>query len=228
MDPRPYQWSLDNPSGYSNSMGRYKTEVEWAFLTKHIPPPPLSILDIGGGSGRFALPLARMGHRVTVVDPARDALQELERQQANISVIRGDFLSTPLDKGSFDIAVAVESLQYLVGGDFATIFERVRAVLRPQGIFLFTELNSRSWRYVFHRLRRHRMVYKVAGTGDYRSALQAAGFAIREVSGFVWMPFGATSNSRLVPAFAWLERALGLRQWPAQSPWLLFAVQAPP
>jgi SAM-dependent methyltransferase len=169
-----------------------------------------------------------MGHRVTVIDPERNAVQELDRQQANIAVIRGDFLSTPLDTGSFDVAVAVESLQYMVRGDFATIFERVRALLRPRGIFLFTELNSRSWRYLLHRLRRDRMTYKVAGTSHYRAALKAAGFAIREVSGFVWMPFGVTSNSPLVPAFAWLERAVALRYWTAQSPWLLFAAQAPP
>src|SRR3712207_7602612 len=41
---------------------------------------PLRVLDVGGGSGMFAVPLARLGHDVTVVDPSADALATLRRR----------------------------------------------------------------------------------------------------------------------------------------------------
>src|ERR1700710_1873979 len=41
---------------------------------------PLRVLDVGGGSGMFAVPLAQLGHDVTVVDPSADALATLHRR----------------------------------------------------------------------------------------------------------------------------------------------------
>src|SRR4051794_24868824 len=38
------------------------------------------VLDIGGGTGGFAVRLAGLGHRVTVVDPSPDALAALARR----------------------------------------------------------------------------------------------------------------------------------------------------
>jgi 2-polyprenyl-3-methyl-5-hydroxy-6-metoxy-1,4-benzoquinol methylase len=47
---------------------------------------PLQVLDVGGGSGMFAVPLARLGHDVTVVDPSADALATLQRRAQNAGV----------------------------------------------------------------------------------------------------------------------------------------------
>ncbi|WP_049574515.1 class I SAM-dependent methyltransferase [Streptomyces sp. SBT349] len=46
----------------------------------------LDVLDTGGGSGSFAVPVAGLGHRVTVVDPSPDALFALERRAAEEGV----------------------------------------------------------------------------------------------------------------------------------------------
>ena len=46
----------------------------------------LDVLDTGGGSGSFAVPIARLGHRVTVVDPSPNALFALERRAAEAGV----------------------------------------------------------------------------------------------------------------------------------------------
>ncbi len=43
---------------------------------------PLDVVDLGGGTGVVAIPLAARGHRVTVVDPSPDALASLERRTA--------------------------------------------------------------------------------------------------------------------------------------------------
>lgn len=46
----------------------------------------LDVLDAGGGTGGFAVPLAERGHRVTVVDSSPDALAGLERRAAEAGV----------------------------------------------------------------------------------------------------------------------------------------------
>ena len=43
----------------------------------------LDLVDVGGGTGGVAIPLAERGHRVTVVDPSADALATLERRASD-------------------------------------------------------------------------------------------------------------------------------------------------
>ena len=63
--------------------------------------PVLEIVDAGGGTGGFAVPLAELGHTVTVVDPSPDALAALERRAAEADVtgrvvaLQGDLAALP-------------------------------------------------------------------------------------------------------------------------------------
>jgi S-adenosylmethionine-dependent methyltransferase len=73
-----------------------------------------SVLDCGGGSGRFAVPLAELGARVTVVDISADALATLGRRAdeadvgAQITAVQGDVeqLTDIVVNGSFDLVLA--------------------------------------------------------------------------------------------------------------------------
>ena len=47
---------------------------------------PLRVLDLGGGTGGLAVPLALAGHEVIVVDPSPDALAALRRRAAEAGV----------------------------------------------------------------------------------------------------------------------------------------------
>lgn len=47
---------------------------------------PLRVLDLGGGTGGLAVPLALAGHEVIVVDPSPDALASLRRRAAEAGV----------------------------------------------------------------------------------------------------------------------------------------------
>ncbi|WP_457033958.1 methyltransferase domain-containing protein [Kitasatospora sp. P5_F3] len=72
--------------------------------------PVLEVLDTGGGTGNFAVPVARLGHRVTVVDPSPDALFALERRAAEAGVtdlvraVQGDTQTLPdlVEPGTVD------------------------------------------------------------------------------------------------------------------------------
>jgi SAM-dependent methyltransferase len=104
----------------------------------------LRVLDVGGGSGMFAVPLAQLGHDVTVVDPSADALSTLRRRADNAGVgdrVRGvqgdgDLLHEVLpqdhgEDGGYDLALCHFVLE-VVDDPSVTLREIARA-LRPGG-----------------------------------------------------------------------------------------------
>lgn len=103
---------------------------------------PLRVLDVGGGSGNLAVPLARLGHDVTVVDPSADALATLSRRAqtagvgARVHGVQGDGdqlheAVTPGAGGGYDLALCHSVLE--VVDDPATTLRELARALRPGG-----------------------------------------------------------------------------------------------
>ena len=98
------------------------------------------VLDIGGGTGGFAVRVAELGHRVRVVDPSPDALAALDRRARESGVAdrvtgqQGD-LSTLLDVTGPDSADVVLCHGVLeVVDDPAAALATIAEVLRPGGV----------------------------------------------------------------------------------------------
>ncbi|MBT2366543.1 methyltransferase domain-containing protein [Streptomyces sp. ISL-10] len=99
----------------------------------------LDVLDTGGGTGKFAVPVARLGHRVTVVDPSPNALFALERRAAEAGVadrvrgVQGDIhgVFDVVDRGSFDAVLCHGVLEYV--DDPAEGVRNAVDALRPGG-----------------------------------------------------------------------------------------------
>jgi S-adenosylmethionine-dependent methyltransferase len=60
---------------YGSLRGRVRTHVIDQHLREHLPPRPARLVDIGGGAGHQALPLARAGYEVIIVDPSAAMLK---------------------------------------------------------------------------------------------------------------------------------------------------------
>ncbi|GAA2280714.1 methyltransferase [Nonomuraea roseoviolacea subsp. roseoviolacea] len=79
----------------------------------------LDIVDAGGGTGGFAVPLAELGHTVTVVDPSPDSLAALERRAKEKGVgvrgLQGDLadLADLLDHDDADLVLCHSVLEYV-------------------------------------------------------------------------------------------------------------------
>jgi S-adenosylmethionine-dependent methyltransferase len=118
-----------------------RTAAIWAALDPLVTAgTPLSVLDVGGGSGMFAVPLAQLGHQVTVVDPSADALATLHRRAATVGAgerVRGiqgdgDRMLTALPAGGlFDLVLCHFVLE--VVDDPASTLRQIADVLRPGG-----------------------------------------------------------------------------------------------
>lgn len=101
--------------------GRLRYAVAAENLAKHLPPRPLSILDIGGGNGLDAIELAARGHHVTIVDISEQSLAQARAVAADRGV--ADRICTrladvaSLDRefapGSVDVVLCHNVIQYL-------------------------------------------------------------------------------------------------------------------
>jgi SAM-dependent methyltransferase len=120
-----------------------RTAVVWsvlrAELSRRAAEGPLHVVDAGGGTGGFAVPLAEAGHRVTVVDASPDALAALSRRAAEkgvadrVEAVQGDAdsLLDVAGPASADLVLCHSLLE--VVDDPAAAVGSVAAILRPGG-----------------------------------------------------------------------------------------------
>lgn len=116
--------------------GSVRTAVVWDGLEPVLSGSPCDVVDIGGGTGGFAVRVALAGHRVTVVDPSPDALAALARRAREVGVDvaghQGDVsgLVEVVGADSADL-VLCHGLLEVVDADEA--LATIRKVLRPGG-----------------------------------------------------------------------------------------------
>ena len=114
-----------------------RTSVVWDAVHPYAAGAT-DVLDIGGGTGGFAVRVAQLGARVTVIDPSPDALAALARRArelaVEVSAQQGD-VSTLLEvvgPDSADLVLCHGVLE--VVDDPAAALATLRRVLRPGGV----------------------------------------------------------------------------------------------
>ena len=139
----PGQHTPQRPFG----RGAARTAVVWEALQQVLASVPAdtgadiaSVIDIGGGTGGFAVRVAEVGHRVTVIDPSPDALAILGRRAEESGVAdlvtarQGDLASLPdlVPAGSADLVLCHGVLEIV--DDPAEALAALAGVLRPGGV----------------------------------------------------------------------------------------------
>jgi S-adenosylmethionine-dependent methyltransferase len=140
-----------------------RSSLVWDILTQVIAEraartgrPRLDIVDVGAGTGGFAVSIASLGHHVTVVDPSPDALAAARWRAAEAGVTLTDVQGEAADLaalvgapgpdgagpdgGGADLVICHNVLEYVDSPSAA--LAAVAGVLRPGGTVSVLAANS--------------------------------------------------------------------------------------
>ena len=136
-----YEEGLERDRLRGGGAGRLEYLRTRELLARYLPPPPATVLDVGGGAGVYALPLAREGYWVNLIDPvplhvdqARKA-SALQRDAPLASAEVGDARRLAWDDDSAEAVLLLGPLYHLSSRE-----ERLRAlreayrIVRPGGV----------------------------------------------------------------------------------------------
>ncbi|MEW9528640.1 daptide-type RiPP biosynthesis methyltransferase [Microbispora sp. NPDC049125] len=107
---------------------------------------PGGVLELGCGSGRITVPLAREGHQVVALDSSPDMLALLRRRLAKedesvagrVTIVRSDMRGLRLDRRFGLILLPANNISLLADeADRREVFARAREHLAPGGRFAF-------------------------------------------------------------------------------------------
>lgn len=120
--------------------GAYAADLPlWRELAAAGSPGP--VLEIGGGTGRVTLDLARRGHRVTAVERDGELLDALRERAAaggllDVEAVQGDARALALHHRAFSVClVPMQTVQLFGGREGRGAFLRgARAHLAPGGV----------------------------------------------------------------------------------------------
>jgi ubiquinone/menaquinone biosynthesis C-methylase UbiE len=111
------------------------------LILRHLPPPPVTIVDAGGGAGVYACWLANQGYRVHLVDPVPKHVEQARAASARqperplTSAEVGDARRLSHEDHSADAILLLGPLYHLVEReDRLACLREARRVLRPGGV----------------------------------------------------------------------------------------------
>ncbi len=228
-----YKWDIKNNS----RMGRYLTDLESCFVRHALNSCPNVhlILDVGGGSGRLALPLAEGGYRVIVTESDVRPLSTIRHTNQIIEAILVGSRSKclPFRSSSVDCIIAIQ-IPFLNQPWFLSECCRV---LAPHGFVIFNTANAHSYKGFLLRLQTRlcprvcraqtRNAYTVS-IPDIMRLVESHGLQIEEMVGYNWLPAQRASDARWIPLTASIEHHLGLRRLTHTSPWVLLKARKVP
>ena len=108
-----------------------------------IDPGGKTALDVGCGGGLLAEEFARLGCRVTGVDPSAESLEtarghaRIEGLEINYLVSAGEQL--PFEDESFDVVYCCDVLEHVA--DLQRVLDESARVMKPGGVYMYDTIN---------------------------------------------------------------------------------------
>ena len=131
----------------SNESGELERIRTQAILARYLPPAPAEILDVGGGAGAHAFPLATQGYRVYLIDPVELHLEQARSHQsatgvALASISHGDARRLDLAPESADAVLMLGPLYHLTErSERLQALHEAKRILKPGGVLFAASIS---------------------------------------------------------------------------------------
>ena len=136
---------------YDKIWGRHDYDADVKFLADFFRKHHCrSVIDIGCGTGNYALRLSKLGYQVTGVDvsPTMLKIAKAKDKEAKIRFIRGDIkkLEKVISKGQrFDVAICLGQVfsHLMTDKDVQAFLNRLHEILKHNSLFVFSARNAK-------------------------------------------------------------------------------------
>src|SRR5499427_5438154 len=152
----------------------------WLDLLREVAgPPPLTVLDVGCGTGFLAMRMAELGHTAVGIDLADEMLAAAQRKGADsglpVTFRRGDAEAPPHDGAPYDVILERHVIWTLPQPREAV--QAWRALLKPGALLVLIEgIFEMSDRTVYPQLAAQLPLYGGRPGEELVALLGAAGF----------------------------------------------------
>lgn len=208
---------------FSGPIGQLLADTQERVLADFLAPlPGRTILDVGTGTGRAAIALARRGAEVTGLDASAEMLavarRRADERQAAVRFIEGDAHRLAFPDRSFDAVVCLRVLMHTP--DWRQSLAELCRVAQRRVVLDYPAVTSAAaaqavTRHVAHALGANVEAYRVLRHGAVGEALARNGFRIVNRHKQFVLPIALHKAIGSLPATTRLEgalAALGLRR----------------
>lgn len=110
------------------------------------------VLDLGCGTGRHLIYLAKKGFPVVGIEQSQKAIllstNWIKKEKLkNATITKGDFKKLRFASNSFDIVICIHAIYHGKLGDIKKSLNEIKRVLKKRGILLITFLSTRDEKY---------------------------------------------------------------------------------
>ena len=204
-------------SRFSGPIGRMLAETQERVVASFLGPlEGRAVLDVGTGTGRAAIALARRGASVTGVDASEEMLAVARRRASDSAVrvafVRGDVHELQFPAAAFDAVVCLRVLMHTP--DWRRSLSELCRVSKDRVVFDYPALSSAAAlqsaaRRVAHRFGARVEAYRVFTDRAFREALRANGFRIEHAHRQFVLPIAFHKLIGSARATSAIEGALG-------------------
>lgn len=128
-------------------MGIFEFERIKELIEQHINKPKSTIIDVGGGTGKYAEWLSKTGHNVHLLEPVQKHIKLAKKRAQKLnnpfSIIQGIAQNLPYKNETADLVILHGPLYHLQNReDRITAISEAKRVLKKDGIILGFAINA--------------------------------------------------------------------------------------
>ena len=186
---------------FSKASGRYGDLAEKEIILGMVDNwEGKRVVEVGCGTGRFSIEMAKRGAIVTALDPAIEMLARVDEKIRNIPIkgtiklINGSGYNLPFGDNQFDGCICLNVLNHL--RDWDKVFSEIHRVVKPDGFFIMNFTNMLSLYFpvaLWVNLRQRSVLADVYSRWDVlfqvKKELYKAGFNPERITGIASLPY---------------------------------------